>query len=89
MKYAVEATYITKALGFVEFDEETWDDVEDWYIKWDTLHVKFKGQSEWCEYELNSDATDSTDWKRPGNVTVYNTDGDGLIDYTNEVDGKD
>lgn len=89
MKYAIQATYITEAIGFVLFEEETWDDVEDWYIKWDTLHVKFKGQNEWREYELNSDSTDGTDWKRPKNVTVYNTDTDGLIDYTNEVDGKD
>ena len=87
MEYAIAATYITGALGFVQFEEETWDDVEDWYIKWDTLHVKFKDKSEWREYEL--DSIDSTDWKRHKNVTVYNTDTDGLIDYTNEVDGKD
>ena len=89
MRYAIEATYITGALGFVHFEEETWDDVEDWYIKWDALHVKFKGQSEWREYELDSDSTYGTDWKRPTNVTVYSTDEDGLIDYTNEIDGKD
>lgn len=89
MEYAIAATYITGALGFVQFEEETWDDVEDWYIKWDTLHVKFKGQSEWREYELDSDTTYGTDWKRPKNVTVYSSDADGLIDCENEVDGKD
>ena len=88
MKYAIEATYITGALGFVHFEEETWDDIEDWYIKWDALHVKFKGQSEWREYELDSDSTYGTDWKRPSNVDIFLVDENGDPDYSNPVAGE-
>ena len=53
MKYC-EVSY-ERVYNLGNYESETWDDVEDWYIKWDALHVKFKGQSEWREYELDSD----------------------------------
>jgi hypothetical protein len=51
---------------------KTWDDVEDWYIKWDRLHIFFKDGSS-TEIELDSD-TDIIDWKRPDSVTIYDED---------------
>jgi hypothetical protein len=50
--------------------EQSWEEVRDWYIKWDTLHITYKDGSE-QELELDSDSTDQTDWKRPTSVEIY------------------
>ena len=86
-KYCVSATYSTGAQGFVTFpDGKTWEDVEDWYVKWDTLWVQWSGgPEEYEEFSLNSDTSDSTDWKRPIDVSVYAVDADGDVDYNEEV----
>jgi len=82
-KYWVEATYTTGVQGTVAFPEgKSWDDVQDWYIKWDYLHALFKGEKMYREFPLNSDSSgDSTDWKRPNTVTVLASDEDGDPDY--------
>lgn len=84
--FTIEASYCTGATGKVEFpDGKTWDDVEDWYVKWDTLYVKFKCDEDWVEFGLNSDNSDGTDWKRPLNVTIYPKNEDGGTDYETVV----
>ena len=85
--YTVEAQYHTGAHAKVDLKEgRTWGDVHDWYVKWDTLHVRFKGGAEnWVEFDLNSDSTDGTDWKRPLNVTVYSRDAKGETDFDSVV----
>lgn len=82
--YAVVAEYYVSTVGKVEFPEgKTWDDVQSWYVKWDTLHVRFKDGSE-GEFELKSDESDGVDWKRPAGVTIY-SEVDGEVDWDNEV----
>jgi len=62
-------------------DDKVWeDDVDDWYVKWDTLHYKFKDETEWREMQLNSDIDDIIDWKRPQSATVYDEDNNDIID---------
>lgn len=76
-KIAVRSTYRTDAIGYAELpDGKTWDDVFDWHIKWDTLHVQFKGAPYWHEIELNSDSSDDTDRKWPIRATVHPFDED-------------
>ena len=84
MKYTIEASYFTGSHAQVTFPEgKSWPDVNNWYVKWDTLHVMWKGAQEYEEFELNSDSTDGTDWKRPLVVTVYGTDETGETDFNN------
>lgn len=84
--YVVEASYHTGSHGRATLPEgKTWGDVDDWYVKWDCLHIRFKSQPEWIELSLNSDSSDSTDWKRPTDVSVYSVDEDGDVDYASVV----
>lgn len=78
--YTIEATYYTNTAGTATLPEgKTWDDVESWYIKWDTLFFKLKGEKDYLQCELNSDSMDGTD------CTVYPQDEDGETDYSVEV----
>ena len=78
----VTASYSCRLSGVIDLSPKTWDDVEDWYIKWDTLHVKFEKETEWREFAINSDANDSIDWKRPLDADIYA----GAHEYDDELD---
>lgn len=81
--YFIEAGYSATPLSRVDFPEgKTWDDVESWYVKWDTLFVKFKDEAEWQVFSLCSDTTDCIDWKRPDYVNVMSADEDEQPDYS-------
>lgn len=85
MKYAISNSYNSTTVGYVKFPEgKTWDDVDDWYVKWDTLNVQFKGEHEWQEFELGSDSGE-IDWKRPNSTSVHPTDEEGNPDYGEEL----
>jgi hypothetical protein len=89
-KIAVSAGYYTSSIGFATLPEgKTWGDVEDWYVKWDSLFVKFNESEDYNEFALDSDATDGTDWKRPSNVSIHPTDEDGQVDFDEELDGRE
>lgn len=84
--YTIAATYYAGTEANVTLpDGKTWDDVEFWYVKWDTIHIKFRGSEEYFDAELNSDGMDSIDWKRPVNATVFSVDAEGGTEYENEV----
>lgn len=69
--------------------EKNWDDIQQWYVKWDTLHVLFKGEKEFREFCLNSYLGDGgIDWKRPDSISVYAEDEDGYPDFDNEIAEK-
>jgi len=87
MKYAISTSYNAGTVGFVDFPEgKTWDDVEGWHVKWDCLHVQFKGTDDYVEFSLDSDTANIIDWKRPDCVSVHPTDEDGDADYNEELD---
>lgn len=82
--YAVVAEYPEFAEGIVEFpDGKTWDDVEDWYVKWDYLNLKFKDEKDWRDFALNSSG--DSEWKRPKSVEVLGVDEEGYADWDNIV----
>jgi hypothetical protein len=67
----VSTTYMLSAVGVVDLSPKSWHDVDDWFIKWDHLHIKFKDEEGWREFDINSDTYDGVDWKRPGTVDIY------------------
>ncbi len=84
--YCIAATYLAGTNSRVAFPEgKTWADVQDWYIKWDTLHIHWKsGEDE--EFELNSNGIDVIDGKRPTSSSVYAMDETtGKVDYDVEL----
>ena len=83
--YTVESVLHRSATGRVDLGDRTWEDVADWYVKWDTLHVKFKDEDEWVGFELCSDAVDTIDWKHPMSVNVYEENEEGVPDYSTAI----
>lgn len=69
----------------IDLGEKTWEDVEQWYVKWDTLNVLFNGDSEYTSIDLNSEVQDVVDWKRPTSVSVFAVDEDGEADHDEEI----
>ena len=61
----------------VDFD---WDDVEEWYVKWDTLHYKLRSEPEFREIELNSQNPDCVGWCWPYSVTILDEHRDLLAE---------
>ncbi len=93
--YLIDANYYTGTNAQVQFPEgKSWEDVEDWYVKYDTLYVWFKkkggpktgsGDKADLQVDLNSNLEDITDWKRPLAVTVYLVSEEGEVDWETEV----
>ena len=46
----------------------SWNEVEEWGIKWGNLEYKVKGK--WYEIDLEGDYLDAIDYKRPVMATV-------------------
>lgn len=64
-----EVTYSAFASTSVELPEgKSWNDVDDWYIKWNCLHVFYKDETQ-SEHDL--DLYDEVYTKRPDSVRVY------------------
>ena len=83
--YTVESTMHCCATGRVNLGDRTWDEVESWHVKWDTLRVKFNGENAYEEFALGSDITCGIDFKYPAAVAVYPEDEHGVPDYCNLV----
>lgn len=89
MRVAVSTTLFCGATGYAVLpDGKTWADVESWYVKWDTLHLAFKGGTTEA-IDLASDASDGTDWKRPLSATVHPVSDEGVTDYNTELDSQE
>lgn len=89
MKYAIITTYSVSAVNDIDLGDKTWDDVEDWYIRWVTLHVRFKGSDKFEEFDLPSEAEgDTIDWKRPAETQVFEFDEDGDVDWDKEISSQ-
>ena len=73
-------SYYAGTMTQIELPIDNWDEVDDWYIKWDTLHYNLKSDPDnWQEVELDSETMDIIDWKRPTNVEVQSLDEDGDV----------
>lgn len=64
-------------------DGKTWDDVLDWYIKYNTLNFRLKGEDEYREIEL--DFYIEIDTKYPNHTCIVPVDANGDADYENPV----
>ena len=78
-------SYHCGTAGTVDLSPRTWTEVKEWFVKWDTLHILFKGNSEWEEFEIDSQTNDIIDWKRPINVDIY----EGQDQFDNELASSD
>ena len=76
----IDTEYYMCATSVVDLSPKSWDDVDEWYIKWDILNVKFKDKDGWHTYALESDTGDGVDWSRPIETKIY--DGDREYDIT-------
>ena len=87
MKVAVNCMLYAGTTGYAELPEgRTWEDVEHWFVKWDSLFLSFRDGTD-TEIELNSNTEDVIDWKRPSSVEIYGTDEEGQTDYDRYLDG--
>lgn len=87
MKYGVYCTYIAGGGSSVELPEgKTWDDVEYWYVKYDTLFYKIKGHEKVYEELLHIDITEIIDYKRPASVEIHKLDEDDCIIFDAVID---
>jgi len=71
MKFGICTTLGCAPSTTVDLPIKSWDEVKEWYVKWDTLHYTLDGEK-WHEIALVSDSTDAVDWKRPIAVKIYN-----------------
>lgn len=66
----VNTTLHCATVGTVDLPIESWDEINECFVKWDTLHYTTDGD-EWKTVELNSDQSDEcVDWKRPIHFSV-------------------
>lgn len=73
----IEAIY-SQAIQFdLEKLEINWDDVEDYWVKYGTLHVLYKDESI-KKYEPNYEP--EIDWKYPTSTDVYGKDWEEVSD---------
>ena len=73
----IDTEYYMTATTTVDLSPKTWADVEDWYVKWDKLQVKFKDSDDWKIFDLESDTEDGVDWSRPNKADIF----EGQYDY--------
>jgi len=87
MRYGVYCTYYAGGGSSVELpDGKTWDDVEYWYIKWDILFYKLKGDKKLYEEVLHIDVAEGIDFKRPVTTEIHKLDEDDCIEFGDVVD---
>lgn len=69
MSHYLTATYKPCSYWELEFNL---NDVAEWYVKWDTLHVKFKdSDTEFTEFEPTSSAEDDHEGFKTPNETYF------------------
>jgi len=86
--YQIDTTLYAGTSGKIELpDGKSWEDIQDWYIRWDTINIKFKDSKEYFAIELASmNDPELVDWKRPISATVFAVGSDGVTDYNNAID---
>lgn len=78
MRVIIDCSYLACTQDKIEIPGvETFDQVKDWFVKWQTFHYTLDGK-EWREIEFNDDA--DPDMKRPCNVRVTDEAGEELAE---------
>lgn len=79
-RITVEIQYVTYGNITLDLpDGKTWDDVDDWFIKWDVLHVIWKDDTAWLK-DLNTNFSDGVDCKRPMATAISDAITERLLD---------
>lgn len=80
--YEVSCTYYATGSSTIHLPlYKTWEDVEEWYVKWGELHFRLKGETEWGRHSLAEDISIG-DQKTPVGVTIHSED------YAEEIASK-
>ena len=69
MRLRIDQTLHCTPRAYIDLPINSWSEVKEWYVKWDTLHYTLDGK-EWKELELGSDSTDCVEWKHPVSVAI-------------------
>ena len=76
MRVTINRSYLACARDKIEIpDVKTFDQVKDWYVKWQIFHYTLDGEN-WHEIELNCDA----DVERPCYVRITDEAGEDLAE---------
>jgi len=83
MKVSVTTDYMVSVETVFDLPEgKTWDDVQDWFVKYDFLFITMK-DGEKLEVRLDEATWDHVDFKRPDNVTFRSVaEGRNYADYS-------
>ncbi len=58
----------------------SWDDIKEWFVKWNTLHYTLNGE-DWLAIDMGDfNLLDETDAKRPIETTVYDESRENELD---------
>lgn len=57
----------------IELPCTSWEEVEEFYVKWDTLHIKIRAQ-DWIEIDLDDLDPYKIEGKRADSVEVYDAE---------------
>jgi hypothetical protein len=73
MKVNIVCGYSAGTSSLADLPIEKWEDIKNWYVRWDTFHYTLDGEK-WETLDLNSDVSDCVDWKRPISVEITDED---------------
>jgi len=71
--------------GYIDLPIKSWDEIKNWYVKWDTLHYTLDKpntlfEQKWYKVALNSSIEDGIDGKYPMTTRVLNSENCDEID---------
>jgi hypothetical protein len=67
----------------LELPIKSWDEIKQWYVKWDCFHYTLDGEK-WHEIDMCDVDIDVVDWKRPSSVSIRNVDTAERLDGLND-----
>jgi hypothetical protein len=80
MKVGVNCSYVVSSFDALKLPEgKTWDDVEEWWVKWGTFHYKLKDNETVDILETTSPDISTVDFKRPTSIIIEELDEDEQI----------
>jgi hypothetical protein len=69
MKLKVSTTLECSTTAKIDLPINSWNDIKNWYIKWDYLHYTLHGEK--YEVQLNSTIGEVIDWKHPTSSIIH------------------
>ena len=78
MKITIDASYSISSSTDVDIPIEDWNHIRGCFVKWDVFHYTLDNV-EWKEVPLNDVSSQTIDFKRPSNLSIFNQQGDELF----------